>query len=211
MKLYTYPPAPNPRRVHLFLAEKGIEIPCEQIDLMKGEQFAEAFRAVNPLCTVPVLVTDEGAALSQVNAICDYLEAKFPDPPLLGRTPLEKGQVREWCHRCFVEGLSAIADVFRNGNPAFANRALPGPLDLGQLPGLVERGQLRLEAFWKTLDAHLEGREYMVGDTVTMADIDALASCDFARWIRKSIPEECANIRRWHAMLSARPAFGPGK
>jgi glutathione S-transferase len=207
MKLYTYPPAPNPRRLDVFLAEKGLSIPSEPVDLMKGEQLSEAYRAVNPLCTVPALVTDEGVTLAQVSAICDYLEALHPEPALLGRTPIEKGQVREWCHRVFMEGLSAIADAFRNGNPAFAHRALPGPLDLEQLPALVDRGLLRLEAFWRTLDAHLAGREFMVGDSLTMADIDAVIACDFARWIRKSIPEECTNIRRWHAALSARPSF----
>lgn len=211
MKLYSYPPAPNPRRVHVFLAEKGLEIPVEPVDLMKGEQFAESYRAINPLLTVPALVTDEGVTLTQVCAIVDYLEALHPEPPLLGRTPLEKGQVREWCHRVFVEGMSAIADVFRNGNPAFARRALPGPLDLEQLPALVERGLLRLEAFWKTLDAHLAGREFMVGEAFSMADIDAAVSCDFARWIRKSIPEECTHLARWHAAVRARPSFGPPK
>jgi glutathione S-transferase len=211
MKLYTYPAAPNPRRVHVFLAEKGVDIATVNIDLAAGEQLGEAFRAVNPLCTVPALVTDEGATLTQVNAICDYLEALYPEPPLLGRTPLEKGLVREWCHRVFVEGISAIADVFRNGNPTFAHRAMPGPLDLEQVPALVDRGLLRLDAFWKTLDAHLAGREYMVGDAFSVADIDAAIACDFARWVRKSIPEECAELRRWHAAMRARPSFGNGK
>jgi len=211
MKLYTYPPAPNPRRVHVFLAEKGLSIPCEQVDLMKGEQFATGFRATNALLTVPALVTDEGVTLTQVSAIVDYLEALHPEPALLGRTPLEKGLVREWCHRVFVEGLSAIADVFRNGNPAFEHRALPGPLDLEQLPGLVDRGLLRLDAFWNTLDTHLAGREFMVGERFTMADIDAAVSCDFARWVRKSIPEDCRNLLRWHAAMRARPSFGAAR
>jgi glutathione S-transferase len=211
MKLYSYPAAPNPRRVHVFLAEKGIEIPVESVDLMKGEQFAPSYRAINPLLTVPALVTDEGPVLAQVSAICGYLEARFPEPALLGRTPLEQALVREWCHRVFVEGMSAIADVFRNGNPAFAHRALPGPVDLEQIPALVERGLQRLDAFWKTLDTHLAGRDHMVGDAFTMADIDAVVSCDFARWIRKPIPEECANLRRWHAAMSARASFGPSK
>ena len=207
MKLYTYPPAPNPRRLHIFMAEKGITIPSEHVDLMQREQLGEAYRAINPLGTVPALVTDEGVTLTQVVAICEYLEALHPLPPLLGRTPLEKAQIREWCHRIFMEGFAPIADAFRNGNPAFAHRALPGPLDMEQLPALVERGLVRLDAFWATLEAHLAGREYMVGNAFTMADIDAVVTCDFARWIRKSIPEECANIRRWHAQMRARPSF----
>lgn len=205
MLLYTYPPAPNPRRLHIFLAEKGIEIPTVQVDLMKGEQFKEPLRAVNPLCTVPALVTDEGVTLTQVSAICDYLEALHPDKPLLGRTPLEKALVREWSHRIFLEGLMAVAEVFRNGNPAFAGRGLPGPRALEQIPALVERGLQRLDDFFHALDAHLAGRDYVVGSEFSMADIDALASCDFARWIRKAIPEDCPNLQRWHQVVSQRP------
>ena len=109
MLLYTYPPAPNPRRLHIFMAEKGIEIPTVQVDLAKGEQFQEPLRSVNPSCTVPALLTEEGVVLAQVPAICDYLEALHPARPLLGRTPLEKALVREWTHRIFLEGLAAIA------------------------------------------------------------------------------------------------------
>lgn len=205
MKLYTYPPAPNPRRLHIFLAEKGISIATEQVDLMKREQMSEPFRTINPLCTVPALVTDEGVTLSQVNAICDYLECLHPERPLLGRDALEKALVREWSHRVFMEGLMAIAEVFRNGNPAFANRSLPGPLDCAQIPALVERGNQRLDAFFNNLDAHLQGREFMVGDAFSMADIDAFVTCGFAGWIRKSIPADCAHLQRWHDAIAARP------
>ena len=204
MKLYTYPPAPNPRRLHIFLHEKGIEIPTEQVNLMERKQFEEPFRTINPLCTVPALVTDEGPVLGQVNAICDYLEALYPARPLLGRNPLERALVREWCHRVFMEGLMAIAEVFRNGNPAFANRALPGPVDCAQIPALVDRGLQRLDLFFRTLDAHLAGREYMVGDAFSMADVDAFVTCGFAGWIRKSIPEDCANLKRWHDSVAQR-------
>ena len=207
MKLYSYPPAPNPRRLHIFMGEKGISMPFETVDLMKGEQLMPAFAAINPILTVPVLVTDEGVTLTQVVAICDYLEARYPEQPLLGRTPVEKGEIREWSNRLLVEGLHAIAEVFRNGNPAFANRALPGPLELAQLPALVDRGLVRLDDFWNTLETRLQGREFVVGSAVSMADIDAFATCEFARWIRKSVPEACVNICRWQAAQSARPAF----
>jgi glutathione S-transferase len=210
MKLYTFPTAPNPRRLHIFLAEKGITLPSEAVDLMQREQLGEAYRAANPLCTVPALVTDEGVTLGQVIAICTYLEELHPEPPLLGRTPIEKALVREWCHRLFIEGLLSIADVFRNGSPAFEHRALPGPVDVEQIPALVERGMQMLGVFWRTLDAHLAGRDYIVGDSLTMADIDAVVVCDFARWIRQSIPEQCGNIRRWHGALSKRESFKAG-
>ena len=210
MKLYSYPAAPNPRRLHIFMAEKGLDIPFEPVDLMKGGQFDPAFVALNPMSTVPVLVTDDGTVLTQVVAICDYLEAVHPEPALLGRTAVEKGEIREWSTRIFTEGLMSVAEAFRNSNPNFANRSLPGPLALPQEPVLVERGIKRLELFWQTLDARLAGRDYVVGDSYTMADIDALCTCDFARWIRKSIPEDCANIQRWYAAVSARPSAKAG-
>jgi glutathione S-transferase len=207
MKLYTYPLAPNPRRLHIFLAEKGIELPVEQVDLKSGEQLGAAFRAANPLCTVPALVTDQGVTLTQVIAMCELLEELHPEPPLLGRGAIEKALVREWCHRVLLEGMVPIMEVLRNGSPAFAHRALPGPVDVEQIPALAARGTGLLATFWRTLDAHLAGRDFMVGSSVTMADIDALVTCDFARWIRQSIPEDCAHIRRWHAALGARAAF----
>ena len=119
MKLYSYPAAPNPRRLHVFMAEKGIDLPFELVDLTKGGQFDPAFVALNPMSTAPVLVTDEGTVLTQVVAICDYLEAVHPERTLLGRTPLEKGEIREWCTRIFNEGLMAVAEAFRNSNPNF--------------------------------------------------------------------------------------------
>ena len=206
MKFYSYPAAPNPRRLHIFMAEKGIDIPWESVDLMKGEQFRPEFLAVNPGATVPALVTDEGEVLTQVVAICDYLEALYPAVPLMGSTPLEKGLVREWSTRMYQEGTLAVADVFRNTNPAFAGRSLPGQASFEQLPVLAERGLKRLELFWQMLDAHLAGRDFMVGDRFTMADIDALAASDFGRWIRKPVPEQYANIHRWRAAICERPS-----
>ena len=126
MKLYSYPAAPNPRRLHIFMAEKGIEMPFEPIDLMNGGQFAPAFVALNPMSTVPVLVADDGTVLTQVVAICDYLEALHPERPLLGSSALEKGEIREWSTRIFNEGLMAVAEAFRNSNPNFANRINSG-------------------------------------------------------------------------------------
>lgn len=210
MKLYSYPAAPNPRRLHIFMAEKGIEMPFEPIDLMKGGQFDPAFVALNPMSTVPVLVTDDGTVLTQVVAICDYLEALHPEPALLGRTALEKGEIREWSTRIFNEGVMAVAEAFRNSNPNFANRSIPGPVSLAQEPVLVERGLKRLEHFWSTLETRLAGREFVVGDSFSMADIDALCACDFGKWIRKSVPTECVNIARWYAVVSARPSAKAG-
>lgn len=206
MKLYSFPAAPNPRRLHIYLAEKGIELPFEAVDLMKGEQFGAAFLAVNPESTVPALVTDEGPVLTQVVAIIDYLEARYPANPLLGATPLEKGMIREWSTRIYAEGLASVAEAFRNGNPAFAGRSVTGQVKCEQIPALVERGVKRLLGFYAMLDAHLAGREFICCDRFTMADIDGIAAVDFAGWIKQKPGPEFANLARWYAGIAARPS-----
>ena len=127
MKLYTYDPAPNPRRLALFLKHKGLDIESQQVDLMTGEQLGEAYRAINPHCTVPALVLDDGTVLTEVIGIVTYLEALHPEKPLLGTTPLEKALVSSWDHHLFVGLMSAVASILRNASKGFQNRALPGP------------------------------------------------------------------------------------
>ncbi|MDX1569968.1 MAG: glutathione S-transferase [Xanthomonadales bacterium] len=204
MKLYTYPPAPSPRRVHLFLAEKQVELPQEVIDLRAGEHFAEAYRAINPLCTVPALVLDDGTVLTQLPAIHEFLEAQFPDPPMLGRDARERGVVREWSHRVYVEGLMAVAEILRNDNPAYAHRALPGPLDLEQIPALAERGRRRLAEFYSVLDRRLGESEFLAGSAYSVADSDALVVCDFARVVRMRPAEELDHLQRWLKAVNGR-------
>lgn len=206
MKLYTYDPAPNPRRLQLFIDYKGIDVETEQVDLMKLEQFNDAFRAVNPAATVPTLVTDEGAVLTEVVGACVYLEEQFPDKPLLGTTPLEKARVISWDHQIFNTCLTAVAEILRNGNPNFAGRALPGGLDIPQIPELVERGKLRLGPAFRAVDAALADSPFLVGDSVTLADIDLLVCTEFCGWVKESVPEDCANIHAW--LPRARQALG---
>jgi len=206
MKLYTYDPAPNPKRLQLFINYKGIDIDTEQVDLMKLAQFSDAFRAINPVATVPTLVTDEGAVLAEVIGACVYLEEKFPDKPLLGTTALEKAQVISWDHQIFNSCLMAVAEILRNGNPNFAGRALPGGLDIPQIPELVERGRMRLGPAFRAVDAALADSPFLVGDSVTLADIDLLVCTEFAGWVKESVPEDCANIHAW--LPRARAALG---
>ncbi|TXS94217.1 glutathione S-transferase family protein [Parahaliea maris] len=206
MKLYTYDPAPNPKRLQLFINYKGIDIETEQVDLMKLEQFKDEFRAVNPVATVPTLVTDEGVVLAEVIGACVYLEEKFPDKPLLGTTALEKAQVISWDHQIFNTCLTAVAEILRNGNPNFAGRALPGGLDIPQIPELVERGKLRLAPAFRAIDAALADSPFLVGDSVTLADIDLLVCTEFCGWVKESVPEDCANIHAW--LPRAREALG---
>ncbi len=206
MKLYDYKAAPNPRRTRVFIAEKGLEIPTEQVDLGNGEQFSEAFRAVNPRCTVPVLALDDGTRITEAIAICRYLEELHPEPPLFGRAALERAQVTMWEQRVLLDGLAAVAESFRNRSRGFVDRALPGPDEVAQIPELVERGRARALRFWAELDGDLAGREFVAGEAFSMADINALVMVDFAGWIKLEIPAELGNLRRWHETVSARPS-----
>lgn len=207
MKLYDFKPAPNPLRLNLFLAEKGIEIPSEQINLMKGAQFSGDYKTVNPMMTVPTLVLDDGTVLTEVVSMYSYLEEQHPDNPLMGNTALERAQVLSWDHRCFNEGIIAIAEIFRNTSEAFVNRAIPGPTPCPQIAELAERGQTRAAAFYQVLESHLKGREYMVGEAFSAADIAAFVFVHFGSWVKIEIPEDCESVQAWHDRISQRPAF----
>jgi len=134
--LYDCATAPSPRRARILLAEKGIAHDTVQVDLKSGEQLGAAYRRINPQCTVPALRTDEGVVLTDNAGIAAWLEARFPEPPLMGTTPLEKAEIASWHWRAEFEGLMAIAEALRNSSPAMAGRALPGPRPVPQIPEL---------------------------------------------------------------------------
>lgn len=206
MKFYDCTTAPSPRRVRIFMAEKGIEIETIQIDLANSEQFSEAFKAINPLCEVPLLVLDDGTSISQISAICRYLEEIYPDNPLLGRTPVERAVVESSNQQLQMNGFAAGAEAFRNATPGFKNRAMPGPHNYSQIPELAERGQQRLDNLFSDLEAHLANSEFIVGDYYSIADISALCVIDFAKWVKKRIPEDYSNLQRWYDQVSSRPS-----
>jgi glutathione S-transferase len=200
--------APSPRRARILLAEKGVPHEAVQVDLASGEQLGEAFRRLNPQCTVPVLRTDDGLVLTDNASIAAWLEARFPEPPLFGRTPAEKAAVAGWHWRCEFEGLMAIAEGLRNGSPAMVNRALPGPVDYPQIPELAQRGRARVERFLETLEARLAGREFVATDAFSVADVTAAVAVDFARVVKvRPDPERHPEIVRWRAGLAARPSM----
>ena len=205
--LYDCATAPSPRRARILLAEKGIAHETVQVDLRSGEQMGEAYRRINPQCTVPALRTEEGAVLADNAAITAYLEALKPDPPLLGITPLEKAEVASWNWRAEFEGLLAVAEALRNGSPAMANRALPGPRDYPQIPELAQRGVARLQDFFATLDARLKGRAFLATDRFSVADITAAVAVDFARVVKVKPGEQHPNLVRWRAALAERPSM----
>jgi glutathione S-transferase len=206
MKFYDCTIAPSPRRVRIFLAEKGIVLPTIQVDLRKGEQFSDAFRAVNPDCTVPVLELDDGARIADVLAICVYFEQVQPAPPLMGLDAHDRAVVTAWQRRTERDGFFAVAEAFRNATPAFKTRALPGPDDYEQIPALVERGRARMQKFYKFMDARLADNEFVAGERYTIADITTLVAVDFAGWIKLTIPDDCVHMRRWHQAVAARPS-----
>lgn len=204
MKLYTFDAAPNPARVALFMAYKGISLETVQIDLGKEEQLGDAYRALVPEATVPALVLENGAVLSAVIAIVHYLEEVFPDKPLLGRTPQERALILNWNHRLFGEVFSAIADTFRNAHPNYVDRALPGPVNVAQLPELAERGRMRLTEGFSMLNNALASKTFLAGDHVSFADIDLMVAIDFAKWAARMTPDQSLeHLHRWRVDTKA--------
>jgi len=205
--LYDCSTAPSPRRARILLAEKGVAYDTIEIDLRRGEQLGDAFRAINPQCTVPVLRTDDGLLLTDNAAITAWLEARFPEPPVLGVTPAEKAEIASWTWRVECEGLLAIAEAMRNSSPALAERAIAGPVNYDQIPELAQRGQARARQFFATLNERLAGRDFLAGDRFSVADITAVVAVDFARIIKLRIDEQVPELRRWRAGMALRPAM----
>jgi glutathione S-transferase len=209
LKLYQSAASPNSRRVRIFLAEKGIDIPLVPIDLGAGEQHADAYRAINPRRVVPTLLLEDGTAIGEVPAICRYIEEAHPTPPLFGTTPKEKALVTMWERRAELEGFAAVMEAVRNGVPRLKGRAIAGPHDYDQIPALVERGKLRVRDFYADLDARLVGVPFIAGDRFTAADITALVTVDFAaKAIDLPIPDQHLSLKRWYGEVSGRPSMG---
>jgi glutathione S-transferase len=206
MKFYDCATAPSPRRVRIFLAEKGITLPTVQVDLRNGEQFTPAFRAINPDCTVPALALDDGTVIADAVAICSYLEELHPEPALIGATPQERAVVTALNRQIERDGFFAAMDALRNTAKGLKDRALPGPYNYEQIPELAERGRARLGHFFDAMNARLADREFVVGDRYTIADISTLALTDLAGWVKIVIPESHVHMRRWYAAVSGRPS-----
>jgi glutathione S-transferase len=204
MKFYDCKTAPSPRRVRIFMSEKGIEIETVQVDLGSGEQFGDAFRAINPDCVVPALELDDGSCISEVVAICHYLEAQHPEPSLLGTTDEERARILMWTIKVEQQGLWSAADAFRNSAKGLKERAATGLVGYPQIPELAERGRGRVEQFFLRLDDQLADNEFVAGDRYSIADIAAMVVVDFAAWIKVSVPDNAMNMRRWYESVSAR-------
>lgn len=205
MKFYDCKTAPSPRRVRIFIAEKGLELESVEVDLGTGEQFSEAFRRLNPDCVVPVLELDDRTCLTEVTGISRYLEAIAPEPPLFGTTAVEQGLVMSWNSKVEQQGLLAMAEAFRNSVPGLKGRALPGPDAYEQIPELAARGRQRVLAFLDKLDDRFADSEFIAGERFSVADISALVFVDFAAR-GKIRADDVPHLERWHAAVSARPS-----
>jgi glutathione S-transferase len=200
MKLYDGGRAPNPRRVRIFLAEKGIAIPSAQVDLGKLEQRSDAFTAINPMQRVPALVLDDGTVIAESIAICRYFEALNPEPPLFGRDALEIALVEMWQRRVELHLLFPVAMVFQHLHPAMKIMVDP------QVAAWGEANKPRVTQFLRLLDGELRDRPFVVGADYTVADITAMVAVDFMRVSKLAVPDDLANVKRWHAAVSARPS-----
>ena len=198
MKLYTFDSAPNPARLKMFIDYKGIAIDTQQMDMAKAAQLDTSYTEIVPEATLPALVLDDGTRLTEVIAIAHYLEGIYPDRPLLGTTASERGLILNWNHRIFNTLFMACAEAFRNGHPAYAGRALPGPQNFEQIPALAERGKSRLMDGLEMINAELADRPFIAGQQLSFADIDLIAVMTFAKWAAKTEPTEAmSDLNAW--------------
>jgi glutathione S-transferase len=199
VKIYDSKTAPNPRRVRIFLAEKGIEVPYEQVDIGKADNRTPEFRKKNPLGVLPVLELDDGTCIAESVAICRYFEESYPTPPLLGVGARERAVVEMWQRRIEFEVFLPITQVFRNTHAFFKGR-------IPQVPEWGEVCRAAAESRLGWLDEELADREFIAGNDYTVADITALCGIDFGRVTGIRIKPEQKNLARWHAAVSARPS-----
>lgn len=199
MKLYDSKTAPNPRRVRIFLAEKGIEIPKEQVDINAMATRTPEFLEKNPLGRVPVLELDDGSHIAESLAICRYLEALHPEPALFGTTPDEVAHTEMWIHRVEYNLCERVFHCFQNTHDYFKDR-------IEQVPAFGEVCRKAAEDFIGVLDAQLGKTKYIAGDHFTMADISAQMALDFGKVAKIRVDDAHANVKRWHAEVSARPS-----
>ncbi len=200
MKLYNSNLAPNPRRVRVFLAEKGVSIPRVEIDLGKLEHKGPEFSALNPFQTIPVLELDDGTRIAESIAICRYIEALWPAPNLFGLTPIEQATIEMWQRQLEFRLFLPIAQVLRHTHPRMAEMEAP------QVPEWAAANRPKALQAMAIVDEALSERPFIAGERFTIADITGLVALDFAKPARIAIPEELVHLNRWHAALKARPS-----
>ncbi len=200
MKLYDSKMAPNPRRARIFLAEKGITVPTEQVDIMAMQHKTPEYSAINPFQRMPALVLDDGTVITESMAICRYFEMVQPEPPLFGKGAKEAALVEMWNRRAEINFFSNVAAVFRHLHPAMKELEVP------QIPAFAEANRPRVAWFLQLLDGELANREFIAGDRYSVADITALVAVDFMKPARLVMPDGLSHVKRWHAAVSVRPS-----
>src|SRR5260370_32659917 len=200
MKLYDSSVAPSPRRVRVFLAEKGIEIPRIPVDIFKGEQKSPQFTALNPRQAVPVLELDDGTVIAETIAICRYFEELEPEPPLFGTSTLERAQAEMWQRRIELGLMATSAHCFRHSHPMMASVEVP------QIGAWAEANRARALKFLPTLEQQLAAKRFVCAESFTIADDTGLVALDFMKFSGIPLPDDCAHVRRWHGKLAARPS-----
>lgn len=200
MKIIEQRTAPNPRRVRIFLAEKGLAVPFEQIDIMKKEQRSPAFTLSNPLQQVPMLLLDDGPAISESIAICRYFEELQPEPALFGRGAAGRALVEMWNRRVEIALFNRVMQCFRHTHPAMAELETP------QIAAWGEANRSRVLAMLELLDRELAGRPFIAGPEYSIADITALVAVDFMKPARIERPASLTHLERWRAEVAARPS-----
>ena len=200
MKLYDSRQAPNPRRTRIFLAEKGITLPTEQVDIMAKQHKTPEYTAINPLQRMPALVLDDGTVITESIAICRYFEALQPEPPLFGVGAKEIALIEMWNRRCELNFMANVANVFRHLHPAMKELEVPQVAEWG------EANKPRVIWFLELLDRELAERPFVAGDRFSVADITALVAYDFMKPSKLAVPDNLSHVRRWHADVSARPS-----
>jgi glutathione S-transferase len=207
MKLYDCQMAPNPRRVRIFLAEKGLDIPKTEVSIIDGDNLKPDYLKVNPRGLLPVLELDDGTLLDETVAICRYIEEVHPEPNLMGEAGLDKAVVESWQRHMEFDGLASAGETLRNSFAPFKTRGLPGVTDVAAIPALVERGTAGVKRFYERLENRLGETEYIAGNKYTIADITALCVMDVTtQMLKMEIPAENTNTKRWYDAVSARPS-----
>lgn len=201
MRLYDGGRAPNPRRVRIFFAEKGLALPeLIPIDIAKKEHLTPEFTRINPMRRLPVLELDDGTALAETVAICRYLESLHPEPALFGRDAKEQGQIEMWNRRVELGLFSSVMAVFRHSHPSMIELE-------HQVPEWADANRELIDDHLMILDLQLAANPFLCGEAMTVADITAGIAIDFMKPSRIALPEDFTNIRRWHGELSVRPSW----
>ena len=202
MKLYDSKLAPNPRRTRIFLVEKGISLPTEQIDIAAQQHKTPEYAAINPLQRMPALMLDDGTIITESIAICRYFEMLHPEPAMFGVGPKDSALVEMWNRRAEINFFANVAAVFRHTHPAMKELEVP------QVPAWADANRPRVAWFLEMLNGELANREFIAGDRYTVADITMQVAVDFMKPARLVMPEGVANVKRWHAAVSERPSAG---